>query len=144
MSLEFQARKLQRKAASNTSSSVFGLGAKKVQQSLEAFPNTKTRMMRQHHNHHHRSLSSPFGNDSFVAGDGDGDGDGPTTAYLSFTNHNHNINFVSGASASALGAAAAATIDGGGAAVIRPLQQPFDISSAYYTSATTTTLKSPG
>ncbi|KAJ1376837.1 WRC domain [Sesbania bispinosa] len=81
-----------------------------------------------HHNHHHRSFSSPFDNDSSA-----GDADGPTT-YMSFTNH---INLVS--DVPALGAA----IDGGGAAssaLIRPLQ-PFDISSAY--TPATTTFKSP-
>ncbi|OIV96939.1 hypothetical protein TanjilG_00521 [Lupinus angustifolius] len=113
-----------------TTSSVVGLGLKKLQHTLEAFPSNKNNMMMLHHNHHHHPLSQPFDNDL------SGDGDVPVhTTYMSnLTNH---MNFVSTTgSYSALGAGA---IDGAASSVpVRTLQQqPFDISP-YYTSGTTT------
>ncbi|KAE9608826.1 putative transcription factor interactor and regulator C3H-WRC/GRF family [Lupinus albus] len=120
-------------STSTTTSSVVGLGLKKLQHTLEAFPSNKNNMMMLHHNHHHHPLSQPFDNDLSVAAPGDGDGPVHTTYMSNLSNH---INLVATTgSYSALGAGA---IHDDASVPVRTLQQqPFDISG-YYTSGTTT------
>lgn len=109
-----------RKSKSNNNCSGCSSGSVLKVQGPQVFHNKMTMMSMAHHNHHHRSLSSPFDNDSSCAADGDG----PTT-FMSFTNH---INHVSGSSV--LNPASVTTT-----------LQPFHISP--YTSASTnTTFKS--